>query len=210
MVINIPPSSRVKCVNTEKLFFGRFAFSISAPFAAKTLTAIQGYREQGDYRKYVNAKINMQSRLLDRVYDLDECPEDMEYRVYGGQITFYTNDGAAVEQMVANYPRMFNKVSRPLINPELLADQDINVIVREKYFFEKYAIKITMNWVHETQALDEIVEENFDNPDKSYYNYGVQRVLYVDDMATLIRAKLTLNNFIQRVEKIKLVGELTA
>jgi hypothetical protein len=150
----------------------------------------------------------MQRRLLDRVFGFKDTPEDTEYRLFATGITFYTNDGEAFERLVKRHSKIMSKISRPLVHPDVLAEQDINVLVREKLWFDQYQIKITMNWLPDPSELDEIVEEQFDDRASAYYNYGNQRVLYVKDMNKLIIAQLKLHNFIARVEKIKLIEEL--
>jgi hypothetical protein len=208
MAGQIASTSQVKCVDTQKLFFGKFAYSFTVPFAQAELNGIKEHLAAYNWNASIKAKVKMQRGLLDRVFSFVDTPLDTEYRIFATGITFYTNEGEGFERLVKRHSKMMSKISRPRVHPAVLAEQDINVIVRDRLWFDQFSIKIVMNWLPSPAELDELVEEQFDDPETAYYNYGNQRVLYVKDMKKLIIAKLKLHNFIARVEKIKLIEEI--
>jgi hypothetical protein len=201
-------TSHVKCVDTQRLFFGRFAYSFTVPFLKEDLLEIATLRHRGEYTEALDAKVIMQRTTLEMVFGIDSCPKDAEYRIHAKAIIFYTDEAQQFENFVRSYQHLISKVSRPLVDAAVLSEQGVNTLVRERNFFNKYPVRVQMKWMWDTDALDAIVEEHFDDSETSYYNYGDTRVLYLTTTAGMIKARLLLNNYISRVEKIRLVSEL--
>lgn len=207
MANQVAPKQGLKCVDTQKLFFREFAYSFTVPFPTEQLSEICEARYKFDYNKALRLKLAMQRALLDRVYSYLPRKTETNYRINGASIIFYTNEQKAFDRLIKNHSDMLSKISRPKVDVAELAALDEHVLVRDKLWFDKYRVKITMHWLNDVTGLDALVEEQFDDGEVSYYNYGVQRVLYVKDVSNLMIARLKLDNYISRVEKIKLIEE---